>query len=84
MARDDLAHPQTGIIIVALYVAQTAPGGLPAVLPGNKRPKSIRVATRTTYVYDVRGLLSTVYLPDPDGEDPGTTGPKFRSWTVLP
>ncbi len=34
----------------------------------------------TKYVYDARGLLSTVWLPDPDGEDPTTTGPEFRSW----
>ena len=29
----------------------------------------------------MRGLLSTVWLPDPDGDDPNTTGPKFCSWT---
>ncbi len=34
----------------------------------------------TKYVYDARGLLSTLWLPDPDGDDPNTTGPEFRSW----
>ncbi len=34
----------------------------------------------TKYVYDARGLLTTKWLPDPDGEDPNTTGPQFRSW----
>ena len=34
----------------------------------------------TKYVYDARGLVTTQWLPDPDGEDPNTTGPQFRSW----
>ncbi|MHB8974460.1 MAG: RHS repeat-associated core domain-containing protein [Pirellulaceae bacterium] len=34
----------------------------------------------TKYVYDARGLLATLWLPDPDGDDPNTTGPRFRSW----
>jgi YD repeat-containing protein len=33
----------------------------------------------TKYVYDARGLLSTLWFADPDGEDPNTTGPQFRS-----
>jgi RHS repeat-associated protein len=34
----------------------------------------------TKYVYDARGLMTSLWFADPDGEDPDTSGPQFRSW----
>ena len=36
---------------------------------------------RTSFVWDARGQLLEQWQPDPDGEEPGSQGPAFRTWT---
>ena len=36
---------------------------------------------RTSYVWDARGQLLEEWQPDPDGEEPDSQGPAFRTWT---
>ena len=36
---------------------------------------------RTSFVWDARGQLLEQWQPDPDGEEPDSQGPAFRTWT---